>query len=130
MCCITSLDSVSHHLKAPSEVTNVRKGNSFIASTGVRQLATRSWSLYDKVNGRSPSLVVPNSMLILNFGDTSAYRESRLRVVTVALNPSGEEFRAAIPWQRFIHATHGRGARRSSHYVRALDSYFRVDPYH
>lgn len=41
------------------------------------------------------------SMPILYFGDWQQYRSSPLRIITVGLNPSREEFPAADPWRRF-----------------------------
>ena len=53
---------------------------------------------------------------------------STLRVLTVGLNPSLQEFPADRPFSRFPldEGTAGRGR---DHYLYALSSYFRTDPY-
>lgn len=78
-------------------------------------------------------VVVRPSIPILWFGDARAYSDSPLRVVTLGLNPSRFEFPSAEPMMRFPAARHlaNSGSLDGSHpaYIRALDEYFRREPY-
>ncbi len=69
----------------------------------LRSLATSAWQLHREAE-RTTDVVVRPSMPILYFGDLDAYRASPLRVATVGLNPSGEEFPFSDPWRRFPEA--------------------------
>ena len=80
--------------------------------------------------GRAAALgsAVTPAVPILFFGDVDAYLGSRLRVVTVGLNPSSREFPADDPFQRFPLA---EGIHRADlgRYLDALSGYFRAVPY-
>ena len=86
----------------------------------------KAWCAYD--NAAELSVRVKPAAPILFFGDLGAYRVSTLRVLTVGLNPSLQEFPADRPFSRFPldEGTAGRGR---DHYLYALSSYFRTDPY-
>lgn len=88
--------------------------------------APRAWRAFDRAAGR-PCRVDP-ALPVLFFGDLAAYRASRLRVLTVGLNPSRNEFPPGDPFRRFPQAGDGRG-RDPGPYVAALSAYFRTDPY-
>lgn len=67
-------------------------------------------------------------MPILYFGDAGRYWSSRLRVITVGLNPSREEFLTADPWRRFPEGSTIDSARPDlDRYFLALDRYFRSE---
>ena len=74
-----------------------------------------------------PSCVSP-SIPILFFGDLHAYFSSRVRVLTVGLNPSLHEFPADSPFRRFPLAE-GISVSEPDPYIDALSAYFRTDPY-
>jgi hypothetical protein len=74
---------------------------------------------------REPWLVKPSAP-VLFFGDLDAFRTSRLRVLTVALNPSDHEFPASEPFLRFPGA---EASERADSYVAALSGYFGREPY-
>ena len=73
------------------------------------------------------SAVTP-AVPILFFGDVDAYFGSRLRVVTVGLNPSSREFPTDDPFRRFPLAE-GIDCADVERYLDALSAYFRADPY-
>lgn len=81
----------------------------------------------------SAAIRVSPSMPVLYFGDLEKYRQSPLRVVTTALNPSRVEFPSASPFQRFPSAAKWAqievpNARRKAVQT-ALNWYFYVSPY-
>ena len=84
------------------------------------------WSTFGQASGL-PSRVSP-SMPILFFGDLHAYSSSRVRVLSVGLNPSLHEFPADSPFRRFPLAE-GVTPREPVPYLDALSAYFRTDPY-
>ena len=84
------------------------------------------WSTFGQASGL-PSRVSP-SMPILFFGDLHAYFSSRVRVLSVGLNPSLYEFPADSPFRRFPLAE-GVTLREPEPYLDALSAYFRTDPY-
>ena len=76
--------------------------------------------------------MTPHSAPILYFGDLDAYRASSLRVITVGVNPSGEEFPAAAPWSRFPVKAIAEATEvvpLLPDYLCALNNYFRLRPY-
>jgi hypothetical protein len=96
----------------------------------LRDLIRDSWSIYEEAEGMR-CLVRP-SVPILFFGDSQSYRESRVKVVTVGLNPSRLEFPDEDRFQRFAAANRVypsilRGNAYEP-YVQALNEYFRQDP--
>ena len=74
-----------------------------------------------------PSCVRP-SMPILFFGDLHAYSFSKVRVLSVGLNPSLHEFPPDSPFRRFPLAE-GVTASDPDLSLDALSAYFRTDPY-
>lgn len=88
--------------------------------------AVKAWRAYD--NAAELAVRVNPAVPILFFGDLAAYRVSTLRVVTVGLNPSRQEFPANRPFSRFPSAD-GPMGREPDRYLAALSSYYRTDPY-
>ena len=74
-----------------------------------------------------PSRVSP-SLPILFFGNLHAYYSSRMRILTVGLNPSLHEFPVDSPFRRFPLAR-GVTVSEPGCYLEALSAYFRTDPY-
>jgi hypothetical protein len=94
----------------------------------LRQLARDAWQEHQQAEReRFPALVRP-SMPILYFGDSAGYAGSPLRVITVGLNPSREEFPRGDPFSRFPGQQAGPPADVDA-YMPALDGYFRANPY-
>jgi hypothetical protein len=92
-------------------------------------LIDEAWGLHASVG----SSVVRPSIPILWFGDSLAFSNSDVRVVTVGLNPSRVEFPDGDRFLRFpaahlLTAPPATDAQRLA-YVSALDSYFRSAPY-
>ena len=85
-----------------------------------------AWRAFGRA-GTLPSRVSP-AVPILFFGDLGAYCASRLRVLTVGLNPSLREFPADSPFRRFPLAA-GVTAGEPDRYLDALSAYFCTDPY-
>ena len=92
-------------------------------------LADEAWALFDESRRAAPDNVVDPSMPILYFGDTRAYDEASLKVVTVGLNPSLGEFPSSAPWCRFPRAAHDGARPAIATYLESLDEYYRVDVY-
>lgn len=72
-------------------------------------------------------MVVP-SVPILYFGDSRAYERSEVRVITVGLNPSREEFPRSDPLSRFPTSPLV-GEDDLERYLSSLDAYYRTLPY-
>jgi len=89
-------------------------------------LIDQSWDAWDTASSAGAS--AEGSMPILYFGDLLEYQNSTLRVVTVGLNPSGEEFPSGDRTARFSDAA---GVSRSDpyRYYQALNLYFEQNPY-
>ena len=85
-----------------------------------------AWQAFDRAADRI-CRVTP-AMPILFFGDLEAYLASPLRVVTVGLNPSLQEFPVGEPFRRFPLAM-GNRDREPSGYLNALSDYFCTAPY-
>lgn len=95
-------------------------------------LSERAFFALNDATARVPEVVVIPSLPILFFGDVERYLGSRVRVVTVGLNPSLAEFPPGRPLARFPAAVHPDGqrfARDHARYIDALSGYFREDPY-
>ena len=88
------------------------------------EAAAVAWGAFERATPLPSSVVLP----ILFFGDMEAYQQSRLRALTVGLNPSIREFPADSPYRRFPLAQ-GVAAGETSRYIDALSDYFRADPY-
>ena len=94
----------------------------------LRELAVKAWQDYETTaRGAVPHLVRP-SIPILFFGDSHRFAESALRVITVGLNPSREEFPRTAPFSRFPGAD-AVSAGDPDRYLGSLDAYFRTAPY-
>ncbi len=87
--------------------------------------------MYDRI--KAEPFVVKPSIPILYFGDSQAYFTSRLKVITVGLNPSRVEFPEGDRFQRFPAAENIEGYRSNNEVDavtrQALDDYFRNKPY-
>ncbi len=92
----------------------------------VGELVDEAWRAFERA-AALPARVGPASP-ILFFGDLAAYRSSPLRMLTVGLNPSLEEFPAEDPFRRFPLAA-GVTPKDDGRYIDALSAYFRTDPY-
>ena len=90
------------------------------------QAVEKAWCAYD--NAAELSVRVSPAAPILFFGDLDAYRLSFLRVLTVGLNPSRQEFPADRRFLRFPLAEEPAG-REPDPYLDALSSYYRTCPY-
>lgn len=89
----------------------------------LQSLAERAWQLHRRF--RDQSWLVRPSAPVLYFGDRKAYAASQRKVITVGLNPSGVEFPANEPFQRFPGAENGD----PDAYLKSLNGYFRIEPY-
>jgi hypothetical protein len=88
----------------------------------LEDLVGRAWDQHRQA--QSQSWLVRPSAPVLYFGDMDGYRDSPLRVSTVALNPSNREFPEAQPLARFPRADLG-----ATEYVASLNRYFLGAPY-
>ena len=94
----------------------------------LRELARDAWQEHRRAEReRVPHLVMPSSP-ILFFGDSQHFASSPLRVITVGLNPSREEFPRGAPFMRFPQSA-AYGGDELDAYLAGLDEYFRADPY-
>jgi hypothetical protein len=101
-------------------------------ASALNALVRTSWQIYAKFE-RQPFLVKP-SIPILFFGDSDRYFSSRLRVITLGLNPSRVEFPEP---DRFLRFESARGVYPRilegtcyDQYLRALKGYFQTPPNH
>ena len=94
---------------------------------GLLPAVAAAWRAFDRASALS-SRVTPAAP-ILFFGNLDAYLTSRLRVLTVGLNPSLHEFPRTEPFQRFPLAGEGSG-REPDQFLDAMSAYFRTEPYH
>lgn len=93
---------------------------------GLTKVIEKAWRSFDGA-AEFDSRVAP-AIPILFVGDLNAYLESSLRVVTVGLNPSLEEFPADNPFLRFPAAVR-IAAGEQVRYLEALSAYFYEAPY-
>ena len=98
-----------------------------IEMDGLNSLVKEAWKAFECAD---PSLRVHPAMPILFFGDLEAYAASPVRVVTVGLNPSFQEFPEGSPFRRFPGCD-GITAAEGERYLKGLCSYFHddADPY-
>ena len=89
-------------------------------------LVERAWRSFERAAALR-SRVSP-AIPILFFGDLDAYRGSPLRVLTVGLNPSLEEFPDGERFLRFALAAELASGDRDR-YLKTLAAYFRTNPY-
>ena len=90
------------------------------------EVVAGAWRAFGHVSAL-PLRVSP-AIPILFFGNLRAYYSSRMRVLTVGLNPSLHEFPTDSPFQRFPLAE-SITASETGRYIDALSAYFRTDPY-
>ena len=93
---------------------------------GIGEAVETAWEAFDHA-AALPACVNP-AVPILFFGDLDAYLGSRVRVLTVGLNPSLREFPRDEPFRRFPLARRVV-AGEPGRYLDALSAYFRTDPY-
>jgi hypothetical protein len=91
-------------------------------------LAARAWDIFHRTADAGLGVVVRPSIPILFFGDSSAYFASKLKVITVGLNPSNVEFDGPDPFHRFPR-THDVADSSLDEYIETLSGYFKTDPY-
>src|SRR5947207_5029597 len=97
----------------------------------LRELGARAWEMHARAEAEAMEHLVRPSVPILFFGDSGRYQASRIRVLTVGLNPSREEFPRADPFSRFEDPRRVDGSPDIDlvAYLRTLDEYFRLNPY-
>jgi hypothetical protein len=96
----------------------------------IHELIRTSWQMYARFERQS--FLVKPSIPILFFGDSSKYFSSRLKVITLGLNPSKAEFPEADRFSRFdaarsVYPRIIEGACYDE-YLQALNGYFRKPP--
>jgi hypothetical protein len=99
----------------------------------VDPLVDRAWQILYNAAAFDNGVVVRPSIPILFFGDSTRYLGSPLKIITVGLNPSRQEFPDSDRFQRFpamkaISQPFAVDGDRSR-YIVALNDYFRIDPY-
>lgn len=94
-------------------------------------LGARAWDIHRRAEAEALEHLVRPSVPILFFGDSEGYLASRVRVLTVGLNPSLAEFPTADPLSRFEYAgpVDGSPDINLSAYLKSLNEYFRLNPY-
>jgi hypothetical protein len=88
-------------------------------------LSVAAWKIYQK--NVDQSFVVKQSIPILFFGDLEKYFESKLKIITVGLNPSFVEFPVENPSLRF--EIENIVKHNNSLYIKTLSEYFHHSPY-
>lgn len=83
---------------------------------------------FDRAKDAFPDRVVGIAP-ILFFGDFDSYMASAVRVLTVAKNPSDQEFPQDDPLHRFPRFTGNGNDRKPRRYTDAMSDYFREAPY-
>lgn len=94
----------------------------------LRELAREAWEQHDRAERTLVLHLVRPSIPILFFGDSERFIGSALRVITVGLNPSREEFPRAAPFLRFP-GSETLSSSDPNAYLASLDAYFRTAPY-
>lgn len=95
---------------------------------------TREWArimrecLYHYLNFSMESCVVENSIPVLYFGNEAAYTASPIKVITVALNPSDNEFPEQNRTERFAYAFENTMDFSDTKYRDTLNDYFTRRP--
>jgi hypothetical protein len=97
----------------------------------LEELGARAWEMHQRAEADALEHLVRPSLPILFFGDSENYVASRIRLLTVGLNPSREEFPRADPFARFRYqgCADGSADLDLGAYLRSLDEYFRLNPY-
>ncbi len=86
------------------------------------RLLSRSWRQYDQVKHRN--FLVRPAIPIVFFGDSKRYFASPIRIITVGLNPSSEEFPDDNHFRRFPTMKNGSRRRDLTRHLAALNAYF------
>lgn len=99
-------------------------------------LSHKCWKDYDELSSTLlkdafKTANMPEAMPVLFFGDYEKYFSSKIKVITVAINPSRHEFPANDPFKRFssmkgIERNHEQFYQR---YLQSLQDYFYTAPY-
>ena len=99
-------------------------------SSGLKELVEEAWAIYQRAIGNGVAAVVRPSIPILFFGDYERYFDSKVRTITVGLNPSKSEFPESDRFARFPEARYeDSNPPKAADYLRALANYFREQPY-
>jgi hypothetical protein len=99
----------------------------------IEELAKEALELYLRKDIQNLDCVIKGVIPILYFGDYKAYRDSKIKIITIGLNPSLAEF-PNKGFSRFPLAQHLRGRTDDTSidlYLDSLNAYFtpRADPY-
>lgn len=99
--------------------------------SSLEALGARAWDIHRRAEAEALEHLVRPSIPILFFGDSESYLASRVRVLTVGLNPSREEFPRANPFSRFQYSARidASADLDLTAYLRSLNDYFRLNPY-
>lgn len=96
-------------------------------ATALALAVAEAWRAFDRAVELG-SHVTPSAP-ILFFGNLDAYLTSPLRVLTVGLNPSWQEFPADEPFRRFPLLAESHRNREPGRYLDSMSAYFRIAPY-
>ena len=94
-----------------------------MSASGLTELARQAWSLHDGASDHQ--WLVRPSAPVLYFGNFPVYERAKVRIVTVALNPSLVEFPKQTPWLRFRQTS----VSDLKDYLNVLNTYFHFNPY-
>jgi hypothetical protein len=94
----------------------------------LQELAREAWDQHEQAERSAVPHLVRPSIPILFFGDSERFARSPLRIITVGLNPSREEFPPAAPFLRFPGSGQRTGYDPGA-YLASLNAYFRTAPY-
>ena len=95
--------------------------------TSLAETARTAWVYFESTSRHA--FVVRPSMPILYFGNSRAYSDSAIRIVTVGLNPSHEEFPGSSPWLRFPGGENCNSRNTGEGYLKLLDDYYGPQAY-
>jgi len=99
----------------------------------IKELALEVWKEYNKIDKTKYRIKNP-SIPIMYFGDYEKYIKSPLKVITVGLNPSHEEFPTQAPFKRFfgaekIYKKEKLDESNTEIYLNSLNTYFKNQSY-
>ena len=92
----------------------------------LQQIINDCWSDF---NAFSRPYKVSSAIPILWFGDLDAYRNSKQKIVSVALNPSAYEFESANGYTTEERFPHFSEPFTTANYYKAMNEYFDEKPY-
>ncbi len=104
----------------------------------LKQVISDCWADFQEYQGTKPSILVSPSIPILWFGNLEEYQKSKLKVVTVGLNPSNVEFAENKNSKEFdidLRFSKANGLKKSMDnndivkYYEAMNDYFIAKPY-